>query len=122
MSGWACFPPSKPGTAPGKQVVAQPASGGDPTYLDPKRESKVLKEERVLVARLRRGPGEPQNDSWGLTDDPVQGLLAQGGKRPREEQGPASIPRALSYPLGCRVASDPGGVGKDEIRMSVCKK
>lgn len=74
-------------------MVAQPTWRGDPTYLDPKRESEVLKEERVLVARLRRGPGEPKNDSWGMTDDPVQRLPAWGWgeQRPREEQGGSEL-------------------------------
>ena len=34
-----------------------------PTYLDPNRVSEAFKEERVLVAKPRRGPGEPQNAS-----------------------------------------------------------
>ena len=80
--------------SPGKTVGCREYPTANPTYLDPKRVSEAFKDERVLVARLRSGPGEPQNDSWGLTDDPVQLLTAQLGKqRPREGQGIAYIPR-----------------------------
>lgn len=78
-------------------MVVECTLNGNPTYLDPKRVSEAFKEERVLVARLCRGPGESQNDSWGLTEDPVQLLTAQLGKqRPREGQEQACIPRDLS--------------------------
>lgn len=84
-------------TAPGKWVVVECTLSGKPTYLVPKRVSEAFKEERALVARLCRGPGESQNDSWGLTEDPVQLLTAQLGKqRPRQGQGLAYIPRGLS--------------------------
>lgn len=35
---------------------------GNSTYLDPKRVSEAFMEDRTLVGRLRRGPGESQND------------------------------------------------------------
>ena len=67
--------------------------GGEPTYLDPKRVSEAFKEERVLVARLRRGPGEPENDSWGLTMTLSHCSPPSGETETREGQGPAYIPR-----------------------------
>lgn len=81
---------------PGEAGGGTAYSGGNPTYLDPKRESEVLKEESVLAARLRRGPGEPQNDSWGLTNDAVQLLTAQRGIRDSERS------RGLPTSLGVR--------------------
>lgn len=50
-------------------MVAECTLHGNPTYLDPTRVSEAFREERVLVARARRGPGEPQSVSWGLAED-----------------------------------------------------
>lgn len=101
------FPARESPRKMGGSCVSPP---GNPIYLDPKRASEAFKEESVWVAKLRRGPGEPQSDSWNLTDDPTQTLTAQLGKqRPRE--GLAYISRDLNCPLGCKAVSDPAGMG-----------
>lgn len=76
---------------------------GNPAYLDPNRVSGVFKEERVLVARLSSGPGEPQDESCCRTEDPVQLLTAQLGTQ-RPGAGRAVLhPRGLRRTLGCRL-------------------